>query len=253
MFSFFKRTPKTGKTAPVFSFVGTDIHNHLLPGIDDGSPDPETSILLVEGLRELGFESFVCTPHVLGSVHPNTPESISKAKETLTTALAAAGHSIELHASAEYMTDYEFNDIIDAAQLVPMPGDYVLIEMSYAIESPNLREVIFSLQTKGFRPILAHPERYPYLFSRFSQYEEIVDAGADLQINLLSLQGYYGKPIQKVAEKLIAQNLISWVGTDMHHTRHLDALRQLANNAKALSWIDKIKDLKNPSLLRATH
>jgi tyrosine-protein phosphatase YwqE len=167
--------------------------------------------------------------------------------------LAAAGHSIELHASAEYMTDYEFNDIIDAAQLVPMPGDYVLIEMSYAIESPNLREVIFSLQTKGFRPILAHPERYPYLFSRFSQYEEIVDAGADLQINLLSLQGYYGKPIQKVAEKLIAQNLISWVGTDMHHTRHLEALRQLANNAKALSWIDKIRDLKNPSLLQATH
>lgn len=253
MFSFFKRTPKTGKIAPVFSFVGTDIHSHLLPGIDDGSPDPATSILLVEGLRELGFESFVCTPHVLGSVHPNTPESIASAKATLKDALAEAGHDIELHASAEYMTDYEFNDIIEAAQLVPMPGDYVLIEMSYAIESPNLREVIFSLQTKGFRPILAHPERYPYLFSRFSQYEEIVDAGADLQINLLSLQGYYGKPIQKVAEKLIAQNLISWVGTDMHHTRHLEAMRQLARNAKALSYLDKIKNLKNPTLLQATH
>jgi tyrosine-protein phosphatase YwqE len=148
------------------------------------------------------------------------------------------------------MTDYELSDIISSSSLLPMPGDYVLIEMSYAIESPNLREVIFELQTRGYRPILAHPERYPYLFTRFQQYEEIADAGAELQINLLSLQGYYGKPIQKAAEKLIGAGLVNWVGTDMHHQRHLEALRQLAGNAKALQWIDKIRDLKNPGIYR---
>lgn len=248
MFSFFKRSAKPAGS--VFSFVETDIHNHLLPGIDDGSPDTATSIQLIEGLLELGFRSFVCTPHVLGTVHPNTPATISGAHQQLQAALAEAGHNLPLQCSAEYMTDYELSDIISSSSLLPMPGEYVLIEMSYAIESPNLREVIFELQTLGYRPILAHPERYPYLFTRFHQYEEITDAGAELQINLLSLQGYYGKPIQKAAEKLISAGLVNWVGTDMHHQRHLDALRQLAANTKALQWIDKIRNLKNPGLYR---
>jgi tyrosine-protein phosphatase YwqE len=247
MFSFFSSHKK--KKSNGLSFIGTDIHNHLLPGIDDGSPNVDTSMLLMEGMLELGFSAFVCTPHVLGSVHPNTPQTIQEAHHQLQQALDEKGYTHPVKCSAEYMTDFELGDIIQQGQLLPMPGDYILIEMSYALESPNLREVIFDLQTKGYKPILAHPERYPYLYNRTHYYEEIVDAGAELQINLLSLQGYYGKPIQKMAEKLIGMQLISWVGSDLHHSRHLAAMQQLAQNSKAISWIEKIKDLKNPGLL----
>lgn len=246
MFSIFKRRIPT--VASNFSFIGTDIHNHLLPGIDDGSPDVATSVELMEGMLELGFSSFVCTPHVLGSVHPNTPDTIKQAHQQLQTSLTAAGYTHSVKYSAEYMTDYELTDIISGEQLLPLPGQYVLVEMSYALPSPNIREVLFDLQTRGYRPILAHPERYPYMFSRFQEYEALVDAGAELQINLLSLQGYYGKHIQKAAEKLISHNLISWVGSDLHHRRHLAALQQLALNHKALGWIEKIKGLKNAGI-----
>lgn len=223
------------------------MHNHLLPGIDDGSPDTATSLRLIEGLLNLGYEKFYSTPHVLGEVHPNTPATIAAAASQLQAALNAEGVPLAGFA-AEYMIDYEAEERMLQGEVLTLPGGYVLIEMSYAVESPNIREMIFQLQTKGYKPILAHPERYPYYYGRADQYELLFDAGADLQINLLSLGGYYGKAAQNVAEKLIEQGLISWLGTDLHHDRHLAALQQLAGNKKALRLIEKIKRLKNREL-----
>ena len=184
MFSFFRKKQVT--TNASLAFIGTDMHNHLLPGIDDGSPNLETSLRLMEGLMEVGYDRFFCTPHVLGEVHPNTPETIGTAFQKLQTAAIEKKLPVTLGFSAEYMTDYDVEDIINSGNLVALPDNYILIEMSYAVESPNIKDVIFQLQTKGYKPILAHPERYPYYFSRFSSYESFLDAGADLQINILS-------------------------------------------------------------------
>jgi tyrosine-protein phosphatase YwqE len=134
-------------------------------------------------------------------------------------------------------------------EILPLAGKYVLVEMSYAVESPNIRDTIFQLQTKGWRPILAHPERYPYYHRRMSNYEDLLDAGAEFQINLLSLTGYYGKPIQKMAEKLIELQWVNWVGTDLHHERHLQGLFGLCQQKSAMNYLHKIKHLKNDSLL----
>lgn len=245
MFSFFRKNKAAANNA--FSTIGVDMHNHLLPGIDDGSPDSDTSLRLIEGLLNLGYEKFYSTPHVLGEVHPNTPATIGAAADRLQAALIANPTPLAGFA-AEYMIDYEAEERMLQGEVLTLPGGYVLIEMSYAVESPNVRDMIFQLQTKGYKPILAHPERYPYYYGRFDQYESFLDAGADLQINLLSLGGYYGKPAQKVAEKLIEQGFINWLGTDMHHDRHLAALQQLATNTKALRLIEKIKRLKNREL-----
>ena len=246
MFSFFRRKRQPARS---LEFIGYDMHNHLLPGIDDGSPDVETSLQLIEGMMEVGYSKFISTPHVILEVHPNDKESISAAHSKFTSALQEKGLNVPVQYAAEYMLNFDFDNLLAENQVLPFGNKQVLIEMSYAVESPNIKEAIFELQTKGYKPILAHPERYPFYFHRVQYYEELVDAGCDLQVNMLSLTGYYGKPIKNMAEKLIDKGWISWVGTDVHHFRHLGALMQLATDSKVLKYIDKIKNLKNPSLL----
>lgn len=250
MFSFFKRRKPISKS---LSFIGADMHNHILPGIDDGSPDLDTSFQLIDTLLELGYQKFVCTPHILLEIHPNNKTTISNAWHQLTNGLNSKGLEVPVEFAAEYMLNFEFDELLENDNILSFGNKQVLIEMSYAVESPNIREAIFTLQTRGYKPILAHPERYPYYFHRFEHYEHLIDAGCDLQLNLLSLTGYYGKPIKNVAEKLVEKDLISWVGTDLHHHRHLGALMQLSNDTRVLRYLDKIKNLKNPSLLNQHH
>lgn len=246
MFSFFKKS--TPVISDALSCIGADMHNHLLPGIDDGSPDVATSLFLLESLMQLGYHTVYCTPHVLGQIHPNTPATISQAFTQLKAATDEKGWQSLKGFSAEYMIDFDFESILADQQIVSLPGKRILIEMSFAVESPNIRDMIFQLQTKGYEPILAHPERYPYYFDRFEKYESFVDAGADLQINILSLGGYYGKASQKLAEKLLDEQLVTWVGTDLHHEKHMAALQKLATNKHIIKQLERIKNLKNRSL-----
>ncbi len=249
MFSIFSRN----KAIPPFLLkeICVDMHNHILPGLDDGSPDIETSLRLTEGLLELGYQKIISTPHILSDLYPNTPDTISNAHIKLFPEVQKLHAGYQSGYAAEYMIDFEFEDLLRKKQVLSFGSDkYVLIEMSYLVESPNLRNMIFTLLTSGYLPVLAHPERYGYLHHKFGDYELIRDAGCDLQVNILSLIGYYGGDSQKIAEKLIDQGLITWVGTDMHHDNHLNALRKLATNKRALKYLGKIKNLKNPSLLQ---
>jgi tyrosine-protein phosphatase YwqE len=248
MFSFFQRK-KIGYINAL-SFLKADMHNHLLPGIDDGSPDMETSMLLADGLQELGFTHLTFTPHILSDVHLNNQSTIEQAFTKLMPEIAHRFPALSLNFAAEYMLDFLFEDLLAKGDILCFGKQrYVLIEMSYLVESPNLRQMIFSLLTRGYQPILAHPERYHYFHQRFSFYETLVDAGCELQLNLLSLGGFYGPHVVKTARKLIKNGLVSWVGTDMHHTGHLDALRNLADNKRFRQQLDLIKNIKNPSLL----
>ncbi len=250
MFSFFSRKQSSPKNA--LSHIGIDMHNHLLPGIDDGSPDSQTSLLLAEGLHQLGYTKMICTPHILSDLYPNNPSTIAHAHQELSAVLNPVHPQFSTLYAAEYMVDYDFEAIVNSQNVLFFGKEkYVLIEMSYLVESPNLRKMIFELLTKGYQPILAHPERYGYLHHRFNEYEEIRDAGCYLQINILSLIGYYGPDPRKIAEKLIDHNLIQWVGTDMHHLKHLEALNQLAVTKKAMNYLARIRHLKNAELITA--
>ena len=247
MLSFFFKKKSDWRNA--LSFIGTDIHNHLLPGIDDGSPDLENSLELYEGLTELGFSNFVFTPHILTDIHPNNRQTISEAYRHLAPEIIKRNPEVKLAFGAEYMVDFEFERIVAGGDLLTFGSEnYILIEMSYLVESPNLKNMIFELLTKGYQPILAHPERYNFLHHKFSFYEELVDAGCSLQINLLSLLGHYGMGARKIAGKLIDQNLVHWVGTDTHHPGHIESLRKLAEDKGVLKTLGKIKDLHNPKL-----
>ncbi len=249
MFSIFRRSAP--KVFPAFDFIGVDMHNHLLPGIDDGSPDPETSVTLLEKMQELGYHAFNCTPHVISDVHPNNPQTISAAFDTLKMHLKEIGKKVPMHFAAEYMVNFDFDEMLAQNNMLHFGQDkkYVLIEMSYAVESPNIRDAVFELILKGYQPVLAHPERYPFYHNpNLREYEKLVDGGCELQVNMLSLGGYYGPPQKEFAQKLIDRGWVNWLGSDLHHERHIEALTRLANDKKAMKYMHKIKDLRNPSL-----
>jgi protein-tyrosine phosphatase len=222
--------------------VTTDIHSHILPGIDDGSPDIETSLQLVKGIYDLGIRKTVATPHVICDLYRNTPAIINDALERLATACTKAKINISITAAAEYMLDDYFLQLLKSpAPLLAIHKNLILTEQSFASATDNLHHIAFEMVTLGYRPIMAHPERYHFYHSNYEAYSRLKDMGFLLQINLLSLTGYYGKPVAKAAKYLVANNLADLVGTDMHHFRHLEVLK----DKKSLHIFDKLLGKKN--------
>ncbi|TDQ09950.1 tyrosine-protein phosphatase [Pedobacter metabolipauper] len=219
MFSFFKKK----NIVDHIEWLGIDVHSHLLPGIDDGSPDPETSVRLVKGLQDIGFSKFYCTPHIFTELYPNSRETIIPALELAKSALHQAGMNVEIYAAAEHMMDETFT--IDK-NMMCLENEHILVEMSYLSEYPNVEQAIFDLQLKGYHVILAHPERYNFYHNNRARYQRLKDMGVLFQMNLLSVGGYYGKDVKTTAEYLLKQKLYDLAGTDMHHEKHLNALRK---------------------------
>ncbi|MCC6287134.1 MAG: histidinol phosphatase [Chitinophagaceae bacterium] len=223
MFSFFK------KKQPVFSgdlsILHTDMHSHLLPGIDDGSPDTDTSIKLIEGLMELGYKKFITTPHLMIDLYPNNRQTITSAYNKLTAELEKRKMNVEIKAAAEYFLDDHFDSLLEKKEpLLTIKDNLVLVEFSFASIPYDYKQKIFQIQLNGYKPVLAHPERYIYLHTKPEIYEELRDLGCLFQINLLSLIGYYGKSIAQAADRLIKKKQIELLGTDLHHDRHLNNL-----------------------------
>lgn len=217
MFNFFSKR----KAITDINWLGIDMHSHILPGIDDGSPNVQTSLLLVKALKELGYEKLIASPHIFNELYPNTSATIACAKDKLMAAMDKEGIEITLEAGAEYMLDHDFNIDHD---LCLLNQDHILVEMSYLSENPNISQYIFDLQIKGLKPILAHPERYVYYFKNLNVLKDLKDKGCLLQLNLLSVLGYYGKDVKQAAEVLLKEKMYDLAGTDLHHHNHLNKL-----------------------------
>lgn len=177
---------------------------------------------------ELGFRRMIVTPHVTDEIFPNTPEVISDSYLRLTDAVQEAGISMRFKYSAEYRMDDLFLDFLDAGVVRPLPGGkFILVECGWMQQPPGLRELIFRLRNDmGWIPILAHPERYPYYQRHPQTYRELHEAGMLFQINLLSLAGHYDTTCRRVAEQLLENNLVNFVGSDLHNASHIDSLRR---------------------------
>jgi protein-tyrosine phosphatase len=235
---FFKK--KEIPLSDFFSKGFVDIHSHLLPGIDDGAKDLEDSISLIQKMASYGIKNFITTPHILGDIYPNTPEIIkNKLQEVRAELLKRNMTDITIDAAAEYMLDEQFSAIIENGEILTLKDNFVLVEMSYFSPPINLYDILFQLQLKGYKPVLAHPERYNSYHNNFEQYHKLKTAGCLFQLNLLSLTEQYGKGVQKTAEKLLKENMYDFVGTDTHHQMHLELLRKIATpkNLKKLEQI----------------
>ncbi|MDX1910532.1 MAG: CpsB/CapC family capsule biosynthesis tyrosine phosphatase [Saprospiraceae bacterium] len=222
MFGLFKKKPLPLEN---YSVLGTDMHSHLLPGIDDGAPDLETSLGLIGQLQALGFRQIYTTPHIREGLYPNTPELVLKKRDEVQTALQQAGLTVNFDVAAEYFLDESFDAALRGSALLCLPGRRVLIEMSPRQPYPDLHRVLFDLQMSGYHPVLAHPERYTY-YKRTEDYEQLKTLGCSLQVNMLSLTGYYGKPVQAAAQMIIQGKLADFLATDLHHERHVEKLQQ---------------------------
>jgi protein-tyrosine phosphatase len=228
MFSIFKK--KKSSTSSSYFPITTDIHSHILPGIDDGSPDIETSLALIDGLIKLGVKSSIATPHIIGDLYRNDATTITTALNKLKTALTEKQIDFKVHAAAEYMLDSYFIDLLSQkTPLLTLKDNLVITEFSYADRPQHVEQMIFSIITEGYQPILAHPERYAYYHNEYKQYEHLKDLGFQLQVNLLSLTGYYGKPVAKAAAYIIKKGLATYTATDLHHHRHMQALQHPTN------------------------
>tara|TARA_R110001583_G_scaffold50469_5_gene157547 strand:+ start:16480 stop:17235 length:756 start_codon:yes stop_codon:yes gene_type:complete len=228
MFSFFKIKKNLTSQFPT-DFV--DIHSHLLPNIDDGSKSFEESASLIKRLNSYGIKNFVTTPHIIDGVWNNSLATINTKLFELTDYLTKQGiRDIQIRAAAEYMLDSNFEVLLQSKKLLTIKDPYILIEFSYINPPINLKELLFKIQIAGYQPILAHPERYSFFHKNYKEYFKLKESGCFFQLNLLSLSNYYGSEVNKIAKRLLKDNLIDFAGTDTHNHRHLDALETITNS-----------------------
>jgi protein-tyrosine phosphatase len=222
-----------------FRSLVADMHSHLLPGIDDGATDLPTAVELVKGLIQLGFSKLITTPHIMQVLHPNSPHIILEKLEELKQELNRQQIGIDISAAAEYFLDDAFaGQLQQKAPLLTFGNNYVLVEFSLANPSFGTKEMLFELQMQGYVPVIAHPERYLYLWRNREFYDEMKASGCLFQVNLLSLAGYYGKAENEMAHYLLRKNYVDLLGTDVHHARHLATL----HNEALISTVHKLME-----------
>lgn len=226
MFGLFKKKKEPGFD---FSAIGADMHSHILPGIDDGAKTLNDSLMLAKRFKSLGFRKLVATPHIMADYFRNTPDTVNRALDTLREGLLQNNIDLTVDAAAEYYLDETFESKIAKKEVLTFGQNFLLFELSYINAPHNLFEVISKIQDAGYQPVLAHPERYPYFYNSIESHQQIRETGCLLQLNTISLTGYYGKSSKQTAEELIDNYCVDFLGTDMHHLRHADALKESLN------------------------
>ncbi len=231
MFNFFSK--KRYLVDYLENFV--DIHNHILPGIDDGAKSVADSLDLIRGFAGFGVSNFVTTPHIMHNYYPNTPETIREAMGRLNTALLEEGiKDVAIDAAAEHMIDDNFESILEQGTVMPLRKDYILVEMSFLQPPINFDQAIIKTVSKRLYPVLAHPERYKFLHHRPQKYHYYKQQGILMQLNLLSLGDHYDKEVQKMALKLLDEKLIDFVASDAHRLQHLEVIRETTLSEKVV-------------------
>lgn len=203
-----------------------DIHSHLLPGIDDGAHTFEQTLELVRALQGFGVSQFVTTPHIMYQVWDNTKESILSLKDQTIFELKKNQIRVPFRAASEYLMDNQFVKLFQTGELLTLKDNYVLVEMSYMNAPMQLYNILFDLQVAGYIPVLAHPERYTFYHNNFDEYVKLKQVGCLFQLNLLAVVGYYGESIAKIAEQLLQKGMYDFVGSDVHHSKHIASFEE---------------------------
>lgn len=201
-----------------------DVHSHFIPGIDDGAPTMEASLELLRAMHELGYRKVITTPHSMADGYKNPPEVILGGLEKVRRAVKEQGLEIEVDAAAEYYLDHALQEKIVSQKLLTFGTDLVLFELPFISEPTVLLNIVFEMQTQGFRPVLAHPERYQFWYANMSAMEKLKDRGVLFQLNTIALMGAYGPAVKKQAEKIIDKGWYDLLGSDCHSMKHIEAL-----------------------------
>lgn len=233
MFSIFRKSkPKLSEIIPK-GFV--DIHSHILPSIDDGAKNVDESVILISNMKSLGFSKIIATPHIYPGLYNNTIENIRDSYNKL----MDKNYDDNISYASEYFIEMSLIEKAEKKSLLTLNKNYVLLEMGFISSPINLHDILFKIQLSGYVPILAHPERYPFLYTNFSKYTKLKDIGCKFQLNLLSILGFYGADVLRISNKLLSSNLIDYAGSDIHNVRHIDFMQKNFIKSK---HINKIED-----------
>ena len=203
------------------------MHSHLLPGLDDGVSSLEEAEQIIRNFQALGYRHLITTPHVMSDAYRNTPSGIHIKLNELRAHLEARGVDMKVSAAAEYYLDESLFRMLETNEpMLTFGSKFLLFETNFITEPFNLKEFIFMATTKGYKLILAHPERYLYLQNNLAKVQDLLDRGVLMQLNISSLTGYYSKPVRQMAFKLIDEKMIHWLGSDCHHLQHVNLLRE---------------------------
>ena len=221
MWSFSRKRHQTLADSGIFRGF-TDWHSHILPGVDDGVQTMEEALRILKRYEELRIKEVWLTPHIMEDI-PNTTAHLKERFIELQTAYQ--GH-VTLNLASENMLDNLFEERLEKKDLLPIGEhkDHLLVETSYFNPPMGLYDILQHIQSKGYYPILAHPERYTYMGKE--DYRKLKAMGIKFQLNIPSLAGIYGKEARKKAEWLTEQNLYDLHGTDLHKLEMLDRLLQ---------------------------
>ncbi|MBL4624884.1 MAG: histidinol phosphatase [Flavobacteriales bacterium] len=220
--SIFKK--KQNLPAVDLSVLKTDVHSHFIPAIDDGSQSMQETLDLLQEMVGFGYKKVITTPHIMGDFYKSTPEIILGGLEKVRKAIKENNIDVEIEAAAEYYLDDLFEDRIKTGELLTFGDKYLLFELPFISEPPMLDRAIFEMQTNGYRPVLAHPERYTYWYNDFDRYEAMRDKGVHLQLNINSLSGQYPPDTKKMGERLVEAGMITFLGSDCHNMNHVNMM-----------------------------
>ena len=237
------------KRAPAdFGILRADMHAHIVPGVDDGAQTLEESLVLLKALQNMGFTHVFGTPHISPDLYPNSRDNLLPAAARVLEHLQIRDIQLQVGLAAEYYLDEHFEALLHNQALLTLPGNYALFEMSCFFAWPGLTRTLFEMIVKEYRPILAHPERYPYFQGKhFCLLEELHHRGCFFQVNLLSFHGAYGRESRQCAFQLLEAGLIDFLGTDAHNLQSLSDLEAFRRSRPCHRLLDKY-EFKNRTL-----
>ncbi|MDE7496826.1 MAG: capsular biosynthesis protein [Muribaculaceae bacterium] len=220
----------------------TDWHSHILPGVDDGIKTLDDSLTVLTRYEELGFRKVWLTPHVMED-YPNEPE---KLKEVFATLKDAWKGNVELSLAAENMIDNLFDERLSSGQVLPIGdhGQHLLVETSYFTPPMDFEEQLENVMSKGFFPLLAHPERYQYMAEK--DYKRLKEMGVLFQSNFMSIVGAYGDSARKKLEWLLDNGMVDLAGSDVHRLPLIDAM--IAKSPSKRKYLDALLEVAGKSI-----
>ena len=199
-----------------------DWHCHILPGVDDGVQTMDEALHILAAYERLGIREVWLTPHIMEDI----PNPTARLRERFAELLAAYKGNVVLNLASENMLDRLFEERLEKGDLLPIgnDGSHLLVETSYFSPPIGLQNILLRIKSKGYYPVLAHPERYLYMDVEY--YKKLKSMGIKFQLNLFSVYGLYGKEVQKKANKLQTARMYEYSGTDLHRLETLNAMLQ---------------------------
>ena len=215
-----------------------DIHSHIIPGVDDGSPDMETSLGLLRMAAENGTTDIIATPHVIDVSTTLTWDSIRRSVEELQKEADRNGIPITIYPGAETELNFDLLELIrkDHSAFCLAGSRYCLMEMPSLMLPPHLDDMIYELQLMDIVPVLAHPERQMQLMENPDRLLELLHKGCAAQCNGGSLTGVFGPKVQSDIRRLLDRDMVAFMGSDAHNLRHRNTNLKEAREAVTEGW-----------------